>query len=180
MINSAPKPSGYQGREMDNKARKEREEKQRQLVLAKRQLELKEADLRNWEAKQQAVFRELEEIQNTVQKSVTVTSDTVLNIKSFEQRDIKQIAENEKKIAELEQEEKKLKLEDESLKLDLENRKRDGEKAKKDSFGVKKEIDARNRLIQQKKQEKTKVDNDVKAIRQEIEMIKSRISALER
>jgi chromosome segregation ATPase len=171
--------SGYRAREMDEKARKEREDKQRKLILQKRALELKEMDLRTQEDKHSALRREITKLENQSQKSTTVTSGTVLNTKNFERQSAEKIAKNENKIKGFEQEIVKLKREDSELGQSLEMKKQTAEKAKKDFLAVKNQAEEHQRLLQQKTQEAILAVNRINGIKEEIKMIQSRIQTLQ-
>lgn len=179
MINSTP-ASGYRGREMDEKARRDREDKQRKLVLQKRALELKQMDLKTQEDKHAALRREITKLENQSQKSTTVTSETSLNTKNFERQSTEKIKENENKIKTFEQEIVKLKREDAELGQSLELKKQTAEKAKKDFLAVKSQVDEHQRLLQQKTQEAVLAVNRINGIKQEIKMIQDRILMLQR
>jgi hypothetical protein len=94
---------GYQGREMDEKARKDREDKQRKLVLQKRALELKEMDLRTQESKYSELRREITKLESQPKSSVTTNPGIILQIKNLERQNIAKIAEDQKKLKSLEQ-----------------------------------------------------------------------------
>jgi chromosome segregation ATPase len=173
-------PTGYRGREMDEKARKDREDRQRKLVLQKRALELKEMDLRTQEDKYSALRREITRLENLNQKSTTVTSETVLNVKSFERQTESKIKENENKIRTFEQEIVKLKRTDSELEQNLETNRQTVEKAKKDFDTVKSQADAHQKTLQAKTQESILTVNRINGIKDDIKMIQNRIQALEK
>jgi hypothetical protein len=186
MINNASKnlndkdTSGYRAREMDEKVRKDREDKQRKLILQKRALELKEMDLRTQEDKHNRLRREIAKLENQPKKSTTVTSETVLNIKIAERQNKEKVLKNENKIKVLEQEIVKLKNENLGLGQNLEMKKQAVERANKDFSVVKKQIEEYQQLFQEKTQEAILAVNRINGIKQEIEMIKNRIQALEK
>lgn len=172
--------SGYRGREMDEKARKDREDKQRKLVLQKRQLELKEMDLKTQEDKHGALRREITKLENESRKSTTITSSTVLNTQVFERQSVAKIAQNENRIKTFEQEIVKLKREDSELGQDLETKKQTAEKAEKDFVGVKKQVEDHQKILQQKTQEAILAVNRINGIKEDIKLIQNRIQTLER
>lgn len=96
--------SGYQGREMDERVRKIKEDNLRELLLQNRRLELKFDDLKTQEEKHGALRREISKLENQSQRSTTISSETVLNIQGFERDNAAKIAENENKIKIFEQE----------------------------------------------------------------------------
>lgn len=172
--------SGYRGREMDEKARKEREDRQRKLVLQRRQLELKEMDLRTQEDKYNSLCREIARLENQTQKSTTITSETILSVENLERRNQVKIMENENKIKNFEHEIARLKKEDLELDQKVEAKKREEERARRDLRGVESQVRAHQKIIQEKTQETILAVNRMKGIRQEIKMIQDRIQELQK
>jgi chromosome segregation ATPase len=170
----------YRGREMDEMARKKREDAQRQLILQKRALEIKQMDLRAQEERQNSLRREITELENQSRGHAAVGSKSVSGIENTERKVVAKIAENEKEIKTLEQEELKLKNETLKLSQDLETKKQEAGKASQASLALAKQAEDHQRSIQGKTQEAVLAVNRIAAIKQEIKMIQSRIQDLER
>lgn len=186
--------SGYHSRALDDKARKDRDDKLRKLVLQRRGLELKKKDLETQEDKYAGLRREITKLENQVQSSSTIVSETVLNTQTLERQNKTEAAENEKKIRTLEQEvkkleqkitedkqeEEKLKRDDEKLAQDFEFKKQAAGKEQKESLGLKKQSEGHQQLLQQTTQDAKLVVNRIDGLKQEIAAIQKRIQDLQR
>jgi chromosome segregation ATPase len=172
--------AAYKAREMDEKARKEREDKQRKLVLQRRALELKKMDLRTQEERQITLRREITALENQSRNFTPTKSKPAVDVKNLERQNAAQIAENEREIKTLEQKILRLEDEDRMLGQNLETKKQEAGKADQASFILKRQADDHQKLIQEKNQEAKVTANRIAALDQEIKMIEDRIKALER
>jgi chromosome segregation ATPase len=187
-------PSGYRGREMDEKARKEREDKKRRLDLQEKDLRIKERVLTEEKGKRDALLREIAKLENQTQISTTITAETALGTKKFEAQSMAKASENDNKILFLEKEimdfEQKIfgkKGEIEKLKhggLELgqkfETKKREMERASKDLFVASRRAAEHQKLIRAKNNEATKLANRINGLEQEVKAIQDRIQILQK
>jgi chromosome segregation ATPase len=95
--------SVYRGREMDEMAKKKREDTQRQLALQKRALQLKEMDLRAQEEKYNTLRREITQLENKSRGSTVINTRSAIDLKNSERQSAEQIARDEREIKTLEQ-----------------------------------------------------------------------------
>ena len=176
--------AAYHAREMDEKARKDREEIQRQLLRQKQDLELKELDLQTLTDKRSALLREIARLTNRPVDSVPVKATSILDTRNLERQNASAIDSKNKQIAAIEKEIQELNLGIEvkeeltgeaakKAKVQEENRKKQIIQKEKEDEAELKQITKIKEGIRLKTQELNKFDLQSSLIQQEIDKLKS-------